>query len=189
MPETNAIQEVEEMKLDDGMTPPPEEVPEAISQPGTYPEAGLTFEISDPDIYTEDEFYEAFKSCFAFAGDVSHLKSFAIRDEGIEGRGARCTSNRLYQLAGRYKFLHFMIDRRSGWLADATLIGLFVSMKANAIVEEAAHLSLKDILKGKLKSWFKIKQTTVKRGGSGFLGRLGLGKPPKPESLSEGLAE
>lgn len=189
MPETNAIQEVEEMKLDDGMTPPPEEVPEAISQPGTYPEAGLTFEISDPDIYTEEEFYEAFKSCFAFAGDVSHLKSFAIRDEGIEGRGARCTSNRLYQLAGRYKFLHFMIDRRSGWLADATLIGLFVSMKANAVVEEATNLSLKDVLKGKVKSWLKIKQTTVKRGGSGFLGRLGLGKQPKPESLSEASAE
>lgn len=188
MPETNEIQEVEEVKLDDGMTPP-EVMSETNGQSGTSPEAGLIFEISDRDIFSEEEFYEAFKSCFEFAGDVSHLKSFAIRDEGIEGRGARCTSNRLYGLASRYKFLHFMIDRRSGWLADATLIGLFVSMKANAIVEEAAHLSLKDVLKGRLKQWFRIKQTPVKPGGSGFLGRLGLGRQPKPESLSEGSAE
>ncbi len=186
MPETNIQtekQEVQEAVLDDVMIPPPEVVPEQV------PEAGLTFDVDCSDIYTEEEFYDAFKSCFAFAGDVSHLKSFAIRDDGLEGKGARCTSNRLYQLANRYKFLHFMIDRRSGWLADASLICLFVGMKANAVVEEATSLSLKDVLKGKMKSWLRIKPSPAKLGGSGFLGRLGLGKQAKQGNLCENSAE
>lgn len=129
------------------------------------------------DVVTQEDFYNGFKGVFAFAGECTATKSLPI--QAHEEQGARRTSDKLYEMALKYPFLRFMIDAKSTWLADVTLIGLFVYGKTNAVLEEKTGYGLNKIIFGRLGKWLP------KRKGSGFLARLGLVKRQKQEQSLE----
>lgn len=173
--------ENKEMMLDDGITtqiPAPNisEAMAAIRETGTSPDGGMC-DTALSDVVSRDEFYDGFKSMFAFAGECTQTQCLPI--QAHEERGARRTSDKLYGMAVKYPFLRFMIDAKTTWLADASLIGLFVYGKTNAVLEEKTGYGLNKIIFGRLGKWLP------KRKGSGFLARLGLGRRPKQEQSSE----
>ena len=168
-----------ELKLDDGeMTHvPPLNETEVQEQMEQIPPIGGTFDSGLNDVITQEDFYNGFKSVFAFAGEYTATNSLTIQSH--EEQGARRTSDKLYEMALKYPFLRFMIDTKTTWLADASLIGLFVYGKPNAVFDEKTGYGLNKIIFGRLGKWLP------KRKGSGFLARLGLGKRPKHEQSSE----
>ena len=171
-------------KLDDGWTspiaPPPEDVQaptEAIQT--TSGTEGVAFS-SKPQspYYTEDEFYEQFKSCFQLAGDMSGIKSLPIKqNEEIQ---ARATAHRIYLMATKYKVFNFLIDRRSSAVGEIVLMAQFVYMKANAVYEEKKGEKLGS------KLWSKIfRRGKIKAKDTAYSAQVAPEKQQKQEKLSE----
>lgn len=133
--EVNLNQPTEILEL-----PQAEEVNLASNQEEILPQAEEITETttsgdsSDDPFYTEEEFYNAFKSMFQFGADTLNCQSLAISAE--EELGARTTANRIYAEAKRYKFLEFIIRRDNGKVAEAILIITFIINKINAVAKE-----------------------------------------------------
>lgn len=105
--------------------------------------------------YTEEEFYQQFKSIFQFAGDRTGIKSLPIKDS--EERGARITANRIYEMAEKYAFLNFLIDKTTSRLAETILMIQFLAFKSADIYKEKTNRKLGGDL------WAKIKKLIKRR--------------------------
>ena len=108
--------------------------------------------------YTEEEFYNQFKSIFQFAGDRTGLESLPIKES--EERGARITANRIYEMAEKYAFLNFLIDKTTSRLAETILMIQFLAFKSADVYKEKANRSLGGDL------WQKIKRIIKRRKGT-----------------------
>ena len=97
----------------------------------------------DP-LYTREEFYQAFKSVFQYCGDQFDIKSMPIRPE--EEQGARVTANRIYDMAEKYAFMRFMINKNSSRVLETILMIQFITGKASAVWKEKTNMSLGSIL-------------------------------------------
>lgn len=152
--------------------PLPEQVAEQV--PPEQKETTATFSggYDDNGILTLDAFQAGFIGAFDVAGDFTGLKSFPVKDYEIAG--ANKTAEKLYNIALKYPAFRFLIDRKSYWLYDWSLVVGFLAMKTNDVLEEKFNYSIKNKLFGWLK-WNKGK--TVNE--SGFLGRLVAGKRQK----------
>lgn len=169
-------------KLDDGWTapipPPPEDVqaPTEATPTATSGTEGVAFS-SKPQspYYTEDEFYEQFKSCFKLAGDMSGIEALPIKQN--EEIPARATANRIYAMATKYKVFNFIIDRRSSTVGEVILMAQFVYMKAGAVYEEKKGEKLG------VKIWSKIfKRGKIKAKDTASLAQAAPEKQQKQES-------
>ena len=129
--------------------------------------------------YTPDEFYEQFKSVFKFGGDTFHIESLPIQPN--EEAGARVTSDRIYEMAEKYKFLRFMIDRRSTRIGETILMIQFLTSKAGAVYYEKRKQKLGGVLWQKAAKFFKRN----KGKDSASLAQVEAEKPQKQEKLSE----
>lgn len=170
----------------------PQQAPELIPDDGLPPQSNQATEQGPSEIYseplgfdspffTEDEFFEGFKGAFGLAADITHLKSFEITE--TELNGAKATSKRIYLLCNKYPFLNFIIDRRSGWLGEAVLIGSFVYGKTDAVLTEKAGFGLKSLIKEKVGKWKKGGKSNKKKlFGLVSLGRREAEKPTEPEN-------
>ena len=140
-------------------TPP--ETPETFPETPTTPTLGTSgaCDLGLDDFYTRDEFYECFKSGFQFAGDTLKIQSLPIRPE--EELGARKTADKLYNAASKYKFLEFMINKKSGWIADTALVVLFVTRKTKDVIEEKASETVKKKFFGGLLKWLPGKKASA----------------------------
>ena len=162
----------EEIQLDDRIAP--QELPPEIPEPTTEQETVSS--ASSTDIFTEEEFYEAFKASFYAAGMVTRIKALAIREE--EEQGARITAYKIYHLGLSSPYFRWLIER-SGWLKDAMAIGTFVYFKTDAVLQEKQGKSLKDIIARKVKAWRNRNKPTLKtRFASVF------SVPPAPEKAT-----
>lgn len=138
--------------------------------PAEMPEMTDYADVSD--VYSQAEFYEVFKSVFAWGGDVFKIQSLPISES--EEIGARATSNKVYEWAEKYKFFHFCIEKNNGKFAESILVISFIISKINKIAEEK-----KVNVWGRL--WQKIKFLKPKTGnGSGFSAQADVEKQPKP---------
>lgn len=167
----------EEINLEQTNEQIPAEMPDQVEleqtneqTPAEMPEMMDYADVSN--IYSKDEFYEVFKSVFAWGGDVFKIQSLPISES--EELGARATSNKVYEWAEKYKFFHFCIEKNNGKLAESILVISFIISKINKIAEEK-----KVNVWGKL--WQKIKFLKPKTGNvSGFSAPVGAEKQPKP---------
>ena len=152
LPVNETLEELapEETIPDDGQT---ETAPalEALETPSETLQDSLAINASLGDFYTQDEFYAGFKGCFEFAGERTGLKSLPIKEN--QELGARKTSDKLYEMAVKYPVFHFLIDKKSGWLYDASLIALFVYSKTDEVLQEKKQVGLKGWFKGKWQQW------------------------------------
>ena len=124
--------------------------------------------------YTEDEFYEQFKSCFQLAGDMSGIKALPIKQN--EEVQARATANRIYAMATKYKVFNFIIDRRSSSVGEVILMAQFVYMKAGAVYEEKKGEKLG------VKIWSKLFKRKIKAKDTAYLAQAAPEKQQKPEN-------
>lgn len=167
----------EEIKLQQTTEQIPAEMPDNVEleqtneqMPGEIPEMTDYADVSD--VYSYEEFYEVFKSVFAWGGDVFKIQSLPI--SASEEMGARATSNKVYEWAEKYKFFHFCIEKNNGKLAESILVISFIISKINKIAEEK-----KVNIWGKL--WQKIKFLKPKMASaSDYSAPVGAEKQPKP---------
>lgn len=186
---TDKQQITEEIYLTDGQT---ESIPEPELQPN-QPEdfsAGcsmMTATTIDEGgrYYTAGEFEASFNEFLNFlkSPDVS-FDAF----ESLRAQGQQLAAGKVYNMAQKYKFLNWLIDRRTAIFHDFALISIFFACETNAIVQNWTGISLaekaKIWLRGKIKA-HAAAQAEGKRKGWGFLGRRGAEKPQKPESLQQ----
>ena len=188
---------------------PEEQQPETIEQPSAAPEVilsdGQTDNIPQPEtiqfsderqnglppmmtttnnrFYSQEEFADVFKGFFEFlenpqtAGDVFGT---------IEDKGRNLAAGRVYEMAQKYRWLNWLIDRETAVLHDCALISIWTAVETNKIVLNWTGVSLF----GKFQLWLKTKIKSKaeqaakegKRSAWGFLARRAAEKQQKPES-------
>ena len=182
----------EEIELTDGQTQDLPETPETSQFQDQTAAVGLpngspTMMMNDDRYYSQGEFESAFNEFLIFLkSPQTSLDTF----EALRAQGQQLAAGKVYEMAQKYRFLRFLIDRRTQLLHDCALIGIFAACETNAIVYNWTGISLAEKAKIWLKSKIKARaaQTEGKRKGWGFLGRLGAEKPQKPGSSPESLA-
>ena len=170
------MQKQDEILLDDGIAPeiPIPELPELEQMPA--PEVSSA--TCSTDILTPDEFFEAFKATFYAAGLATKTKSLAITAE--EEGGARLTADKLYQVGLSSQYFRWMIEK-GGWLRDAMVIGTFVTVKADAVMQEKTGKGFKEIIIRKMKAWRNRNKPSLKmRFASVFSGHQDQEKATEP---------
>lgn len=174
----------EEVQLSDGQTdsiPTPETIQSldglqnGLSQMMTTTNSGR--------YYTKDEFEEVFKSFFDFlkdptaAGDVFGT---------IEEKGRNLAAGRVFDIAQKYRWLNWLIDKQTAVLHDCALISIWAAVETNTIVLNWTGISLfskvQIWLKGKIKTKAEQAAKEGKRSVWGFLGRRAAEKQQKQES-------
>lgn len=169
-------------EISDGMTenlqPLPEQTiiqPEQMTTSDHMMTGTATAECSS--YYTKAEFYEQFKSLFQFTGDTLQVQSLPIKPN--EEVGAKVTSDRIYNMAEKYAFLRFLIDKRSTRLGETILMIQFLTSKASAVYKEKRNRKLG------LDLWQKFKKL-LKKGNRAndtvFLAQAEAEKQQKQES-------
>lgn len=178
--------ENEEIQLTDGQTQDLPTLPEEMSsQSGELSPNGSGVMTTSPDdnYYSQGEFEAAFNEFLIFLkSPQTSLDAF----ETLRAQGQSLAAGKIYKMAEKYKFLRWIIDRRTAVVHDFALIGIFTACETNAIVQNWTGISLAE--KGKIWLRNKIKQrqeqqASGKRRGWGFLGRRDAEKQPKPENL------
>lgn len=167
--------------LTDGQT---EQLPELNSQEANYwadssLDSSLTMTNS---IYTQEEFNKCFNDFLTF------LKSPEVASDAfgnIHEKGQEIASKRIYEMAQKYRFLRFLIDKNAHLFGDMAILALWGTVEANAIILNWTGINY--LTKAKIWLNEKIKQraqksASDKRKGWGFLGRQVAEKQPKPEN-------
>lgn len=174
----------EEVTLSDGVT---DNIPPLQEQ---QPEvAAVDFSADFSPTMTTSNFYSPEEFAKNFADFLDFLKDPATATDAFEtlhAEGQSLAADKVYNMATKYKWLNWLIDRRTRLLHDAALLSLFVAVESNAIIMNWTGISLFE--KGKLWLKSKIKQrqtaqaTSGRRSVWGFLGRQAVEKPQKQES-------
>lgn len=181
--ENQELQESQEIQLSDGQTdnlPPLPEISQAPEdRPGdSLPSSSATTTNND-GLYTQGEFESAFNEFLTFLkSPETSVNAF----EALRAEGQALAAGKIYQMAQDYKFLRWIIDRKTRLFHDMALIGLFVSCETNAIIQNWTGISIFEKGKIWLKEKIKARQAqAAKRKGWGFLGRPVAAKQPKQE--------
>ena len=155
--QTEHLEQIQEPNLTDGQTdnlpPPPAEEQTAQQTQATDSVSGAGN--SKPEYYTQDEFFEVFKSVFDYAGTMTGTESLPIKQN--EMAGAHITSDRLYETAKKYAFMRPLIRRNTSRIMETILMIQFIGGKASAIYKEKTSLSLGGVIWKKAKKALGIK--------------------------------
>lgn len=180
-------EELPELMPDDGQTaelPPlpleqaetPEELPEVIGLP-TFSET--------TNSYTADEFRAKFQSILEFLENPAAANDCAAE---LLANGRNLTADKIYNLASRYRWLNWIIDRRGQVLADSLQIAAFLAVESNVIVMNWTGLNLFEKAKIWLKNKAKERKEQLKNGqrrslfGWVFSGHRAAAKATEPQN-------
>lgn len=184
MPEVSDSQP--EVVLTDGQTDniPPVEQLQAMNQSSDARPLGLpTMTTIDDRYYTKDEFYDVFNGFFDFLKDPN---AAADCFGTIQERGRKLAAGRMYDVAKRYKWLNWLIDKNTAVIHDAALISIWAATEANIIVLNWTGISIFEKgrlwLKSKIKAKAEAEANKGKRNVWAFLGRRAAEKQQKPEN-------
>ena len=152
-PETvpEALPEVlEELQPSDGQPTP--EVPEVAttSQSAEFLPHGLQMTMTRTDSYSPEEFRQK------FAGILDFLENPATANNCMQEliiNGRNLTADKIYNVATRYKWLNWIIDRKTQVFADSLQIAAFMAVETNLIVMNWTGLNIFE--KGKI--WLQQK--------------------------------
>lgn len=187
-------EQIPEMQLSDGQTDnlQPLDLQNNLNSPEDLSSlsAGLPEMTTRSKYYTQEEFAKQFDDFLTF---LKSPQTSADTFEALRAEGQNLAATKIFEMAQKYKWLRFIIDRRSQIVHDALVISIFTVTETNAIVYNWTGISI--IEKGKIWLKSKVKQrveqakTSGKRGVWGFLARRGAEKQPKQENSSGTLTE
>lgn len=172
----------EEVQLSDGQTDSIQQPESQFSDalPNGLPQMMTT---NNGRYYTKEEFEQVFKGFFDFlkdptaAGDVFGT---------IEEKGRNLAAGRVFEMAQRYKWLNWLIDKQTAVLHDCALISIWAAVETNTIVLNWTGVSIFQKVQIWLKSKIKTKAEQAAQEGKrsvwGFLGRRAAEKQQKPEN-------
>lgn len=139
---------LEELQPDDGQNLAPELMPETASQSAEFLPHGL--QMTTTTNYTPEEFRQK------FAGILDFLENPAVANNCMQElilNGRNLTADKIYNVASRYKWLNWIIDRKTQVFADGLQIAAFLAVETNLIVMNWTGLNIFE--KGKI--WLQQK--------------------------------
>ena len=143
---------------------------------------------SDSRYFSRDEFATEFNNFLAF---LKNPATATDTFETLRAEGQELAAEKIYNMACRYKWLKFLIDKRAQVVHDVLVMSIFAVTESNAIVYNWTGISLiekgKIWLRGKVKQRAQQAQTSGKRSVWGFLARRGAEKAQNQENSSESL--
>lgn len=99
-------------------------------------------------VLTPAEFEQHFFELFDICGDLWDMPDFKVqRDKPFEVAGAKVSAAKLYNMAQKYKMLHFLIEPCGGWFGDTIAIACFAGAKANILCRKYTGNGLTGYLK------------------------------------------
>ena len=99
-------------------------------------------------VLTPAEFEQHFFELFDICGDLWDMPEFKVqRDKPFEVAGAKVSAAKLYNMAQKYKMLHFLIEPCGGWFGDTIAIACFAGAKANILCKKYTGNGLTGYLK------------------------------------------
>ena len=140
-------QPTEELTPDDGnLNPPP---PPPVEQAGAdcLP---LGLSTTTTNSYTQEEFRQK------FAGLLEFLENPATANNCVQElvtNGRNLTADKIYNVAKRYSWLNWIIDRQTQVFADCLQIAAFLAVESNIIVMNWTGLNMFE----RLKLWLQQK--------------------------------
>ena len=105
------------------------------------------------------------------------LMAKAIKES--EERGARVTANRIYEMAEKYAFLNFLIDKTTSRLAETIMMIQFLAFKCSDVYKEKTNRKLGGDLWQRLKKYLKKRKGTQTDNESESLAQVEVEKQPK----------
>ena len=166
----------QELSLSDGQTT-------AIPAPEMTSRADFSQDYS-PTITTNDGLYERgeFKAAFGeFLEFLHNPETPKDTIEALAAKGQGIAADKIYNLATKYKWLNWLIDRKTQVFQDTMLITIFCYNEADIIGKNWFGVSIKAKVQSWLQNQVKARiMQAIKPSGWGFLGRLGVGKRQKP---------
>ena len=101
--------------------------------------------------YSRDEFRQNFNSFLEFLENpATATDAFST----IVGRGRDLSADKIYNLAERYNWLKWIIDRKTQAVSDLLLVTIFVTFESNLIIQNWTGISYIE----RLKLWLKIRR-------------------------------
>lgn len=179
-------QELTEILPEDGQTEgleqlsPPEVVREEQSQDGLLQSSPMMNEI-----YSRDEFRNNFNSFMEF---LENPDAATDTFGHLVGKGRQLSADKIYDIAGRYDWLKWIIDRKTQAVSDLLLVTVFLTYEGNLILQNWTGISYIERAKIWLKNKAKAKKEAIKNGqrrslfGWVFSERLVPEKASKPEN-------
>ena len=144
----------EELTLSDGIA---EQAPEFIApelnnlnRAESLQDSLMTTTATNNQFFTQGEFEAAFNEFLSF---LKNPATAADTFETVRAQGQSLAASKIYEMANKYKWLNWLIDRKTRLMHDALLISIFAVTETNAIVLNWTGISL--IEKGKI--WLKSK--------------------------------
>ena len=174
-----------EVVLSDGQTeaiPEVQSIEQGINQSSDALPLGLPpMTMTNDNRYSKDEFQEVFNSFFDFLKDpAAAADCFGT----IQDKGRKLAAGRVYDLASRYKWLNWLIDKNTALLHDAALISIWAATEANVIILNWTGISIFEKgqiwLKQKIRAKAEQEASKGKRSVWGFLARRDPEKQQKP---------
>lgn len=170
-------QDSQELSLSDGQPTATPTLPEMNAGDSSL---GLPTTTATTDFYDKGEFRAAFSEFLEF---LHNPQTPAETVEALAAKGQGLAADKIYNLASKYKWLNWLIDRRTKFVQDSLLITLFAYQEADAIGKTWFNFSIKEKATKWLENQAKQKiKAALKPSGWGFLGRLGVGKRQKAEN-------
>lgn len=124
--------------------------------------AGVCNGVLTPESF-EQHFFELFDIC----GDLWDMPEFKINhDKPFEVAGAKVSAAKIYNMAVKYKTLHFLIEPCGGWFGDMIAICCFAGAKANVACNRFTGNNLTSYLKR------FTRKTAEQVQNNSFLGRI-----------------
>lgn len=187
----NFAGDLPEVLPEDGMTDnlPPlplssQETPESLPVADGLPEFSATM-TETTNSYTPEEFRLKFQAVLEFLENPDAANDCAAE---LLVNGRNLTADKIYNLASRYSWLNWIIDRRAQLLADSLQIAAFLAIESNLIVMNWTGLNIFEKGKLWLKNKAKQRKEQLKNGqrrslfGWVFSGRQAPAKVTEPQS-------
>lgn len=183
-------EELPELMPEDGQTTglPPlplgqSETPESVQEELGLPNFSET--TTPTNSYTADEFRAKFQAMLEFLENPAAANDCAAE---LLNNGRNLTADKIYNLASRYQWLNWIIDRRAQVLADSLQIAAFLAVESNLVVMNWTGLNLFEKGKLWLKNKAKQRKEQLKNGqrrslfGWVFSGRQAAAKATEPQN-------
>jgi len=134
------------------------------------------------EFYSRDEFRQNFNSFLEFLENpATATDAFST----IVGKGRDLSADKIYNLAERYNWLKWLIDRKTQAVSDLLLVTIFVTFESNLIIQNWTGISYIERLKLWLKNKAKQRKDAVKAGRFRSLFGWASSARPDPAKVTE----
>jgi len=161
---TEFQQQIPEIAPEDGQTENlPELQAETIPEMAEVglPEFSTEMMTNSGETYSREEFRQNFNSFLEFLENPATATDTFGQ---VVGKGRELSADKIYNLAERYDWLKWLIDRKTQVFGDLLLVTVFLTFESNVIIQNWTGISYIERLKIWLKNKAQERKQAIKSG-------------------------